>query len=59
MKISIQSFKGVSPRVNPRYLDEGGAQVALNVEAFGQSVKPMKDLSAALTGPFSSMRTTL
>lgn len=51
MKISIQSFKGVSPRVNPRYLDEGGAQVALNVEAFGQSVKPMKDLSAALTGP--------
>lgn len=51
MKISIQSFKGVSPKTNPRYLDDGGAQVALNVEAFGQSVKPMKGLGEALIGP--------
>ena len=50
MKISIQSFKGVSPRTNPRYLDDGGAQIALNVEAFGQSVKPLKGLGA-LSGP--------
>ena len=48
MKISIQSFKGVSPKTNPRYLDNGGAQIALNVEAFGQSVKPMNGLSASL-----------
>ena len=41
MKISIQSFKGVAPRINPRYLPDGGAQVALNVEAFGQSLKPL------------------
>ena len=45
MKISIQSFKGVSPRTNPRYLDNGAAQVALNVEAFGQSLRPLKGLS--------------
>ena len=49
MKISIQSFKGVSPRTNPRYLDDGGAQIALNVEAFGQSVKPLKGLGGQVT----------
>ena len=51
MKISIQSFKGLSPNTNPRYLEDGAAQVALNVEAFGQSLKPMNGLSAALAGP--------
>lgn len=48
MKLSIQAFKGVSPRTNPRHLPDGGAQVALNVEAFGQSVKPIVGPSAAL-----------
>ena len=48
MKISIQSFKGVAPRVNARYLDQGAAQVALNVEAFGQSLKPLRGPSPAL-----------
>lgn len=42
MKISIQSFFGVAPRVAPRYLAEGAAQVAINVEAFGQSLKPLQ-----------------
>ncbi len=51
MKVSIQSFGGVAPKVNPRYLPGSGAQVALNVEAYGQSVKPLKGLSAALSGP--------
>lgn len=54
MKLSIQSFKGVSPRTNPRYLDNGAAQAALNVEAFGQSLKPLRGLSdpvARLTKP--------
>ncbi len=51
MKISIQSFNGVSPRTNPRYLPDGAAQIALNVESVGQSVRPMKGLSAPLVGP--------
>ena len=44
MKLAIQSFKGVAPKINPRYLADGAAQVALNVEALGQSVKPLKGL---------------
>lgn len=48
MKLSFQSFKGVSPRTNPRYLDNGAAQVALNVEAFGQSLRPLKGLGPSL-----------
>jgi len=41
MKFSIQSFKGVAPRVNPRYLPDGMAQVCRNAEAIGWSLKPM------------------
>jgi len=48
MKISIQSFQGIAPKVNPRYLPDGGAQVALNVEATGRSLKPLKGLGAAI-----------
>ena len=48
MKLAIQSFKGVSPKTNPRYLADGAAQIALNVEAFGQSLKPLKGLSSSL-----------
>lgn len=51
MKIDITSFGGISPRTNPRYLPEGGSQVALNVEATGQSLKPLKDRGTALTLP--------
>jgi len=40
MKISIQSFKGVAPRINPRYLPEGVAQTCRNAEAIGWSLKP-------------------
>ena len=47
MKISIQSFKGVAPKIARRYLPEGAAQVAVNVEVFGQSLKPLKGLLAA------------
>ena len=46
MKISIQAFGGVSPRTNPRYLPPTASQVALNVEAYGQSVKPLKGLAS-------------
>ena len=48
MKIGIQSFKGISPKTNPRYLTDGAAQTALNVEALGQSLKPLPGLSAAV-----------
>ena len=41
MKIAVQSFRGVAPKIAPRYLPDGAAQVAINVEAFGQSLKPM------------------
>ena len=49
MKLAIQSFQGIAPKLNPRYLPEGGAQVARNVEALGQSVKPIRGLSTART----------
>lgn len=49
MKIRINEFGGISPKTNPRYLPEGGAQIARNVEAMGQSVKPMRGLGAPLT----------
>lgn len=45
MKLSIQSFLGIAPRVPPRYLPDGGAQIATNVEATGQSVKPLTGMS--------------
>ncbi len=41
MKLSIQSFGGIAPRVNPRYLKDGFAQTALNVDASGQSLRPL------------------
>lgn len=47
MKLAIQSFQGISPKTNPRYLAAGAAQIARNVEAMGQSVKPIRGLAAA------------
>lgn len=48
MKISIQSFKGIAPRINPRYLPDGASQTALNVKAFGQDLRPINNLSATV-----------
>ena len=48
MKIGIQAFNGIAPKVNPRYLADGGAQIALDVEAFGQSLKPLSGPGTAL-----------
>ena len=42
MKIGVQSFKGVAPRLNPRYLPDGMAQECRNAEAIGWSLKPMQ-----------------
>ena len=51
MKIAIQSFQGVAPKIAPRYLPDGAAQVAINVEAFGQSLKPLRGTEAVVGGP--------
>lgn len=48
MMLSIKTFGGVAPKVNPRYLPEGGAQIATDVEAFGQSLKPLSGPGASL-----------
>lgn len=46
MKISINSFKGIAPKIEPRYLPDGAAQVAVNVIAEGQSVRPLRGVGA-------------
>ena len=48
MKIRISEFGGISPKTNPRYLGAGGAQIALNVEAYGESLKPLKGLGTSV-----------
>lgn len=42
MNIAIRSFKGIAPKIEPRYLPDGAAQAAINVEAEGQSVRPLR-----------------
>lgn len=46
MKFAVNSFMGVAPRVAPRYLPPGAAQLAINVEAFGQSLRPLRGTTA-------------
>lgn len=56
MKLSITSFKGISPKILPRYLPDGAAQVAINVVAEGQSVRPMRGTEATgHTVPFQPL----
>ncbi len=50
MKLSISSFKGISPKIEARYLPDGAAQIAINVVAEGQSVRPLRDV-APVTNP--------
>ena len=52
MKIAVQSFLGIAPKVSPRYLPNGAAQIAVDVEAFGQSLKPLRGLGALGTPTF-------
>lgn len=49
MKFAVKTFTGVAPKTNARYLGEGGAQKALNVEAFGQTLKPLRGCSDPVT----------
>ncbi|MBP6581854.1 MAG: hypothetical protein KA204_00030 [Chromatiaceae bacterium] len=62
MKLSVTSFFGVAPKIAPRYLPDGAAQVAVNVGAFGQSLKPLRGLGAlgtptTLTNPTGVLQT--
>ncbi|NCC26594.1 MAG: hypothetical protein EOM22_00200 [Gammaproteobacteria bacterium] len=47
-KVSVSEFSGIAPKIPPRYLKEGYAQTAKNCEAVGNSLKPLKGLSAAI-----------
>lgn len=55
MNIAIRSFKGIAPKIEPRYLPDGAAQVAINVVAEGQSVRPMRGTKS--TGATVSFQT--
>lgn len=57
MKFSVQAFTGVAPKYNSRHLGEGGAQKALNVEAFGQTLKPLRGYSDPVTSVPSGSQT--
>lgn len=57
MKFSVQAFTGVAPKYNARHLGEGGAQKALNVEAFGQTLKPLRGYSDPVTSVPSGSQT--
>lgn len=46
--VRIQSFKGISPKVPARYLQEGGAQTALNCPVFNGSLQPLKDVGTSI-----------
>lgn len=60
MKLAIQSFFGVAPKIAPRYLPDGAAQVAVNVEAFGQSLKPLLGpLAASPAKQFATNTSTI
>lgn len=54
MKLEIKSFGGVVPRRNARLLQANEAQVALNCEARGETVKPIRG-TAAVTAPTFSL----
>jgi hypothetical protein len=45
---NTSEFFGIAPKIPPRYLKDGFAQVAKNCEAIGNSLKPLKGLSAAI-----------
>lgn len=46
MKISLNNFGGVAPRIPPRYLQESQAQIARNCDLRNLSLKPLAGLGA-------------
>ena len=51
MKLEIKAFGGVAPKQNPRLLPADGAQIAVNCEAVGGTVKPIRG-TQAVTNPY-------
>lgn len=49
MKLAVGKFLGIAPKIPPRFLPNEMAQVAIDVEASGTSVKPLRNPSAAHT----------
>jgi hypothetical protein len=47
-KFNVSEFFGIAPKIPPRYLKEGFAQTAINCEAIGNSLKPLKGLGATI-----------
>ena len=58
-KVSTSSFFGVAPKIPPRYLKDGYAQIAKNCEAAGNSLKPLKGLGASVATLATSATKTL
>ena len=48
-KFSVSEFFGIAPKIPPRYLKEGFAQIANNCEAIGNSLKPLKGVGPMVT----------
>lgn len=58
-KVSTSSFFGVAPKIQPRYLKDGYAQIAKNCEAAGNSLKPLKGLGASVATLATSATKTI
>jgi len=46
--LKISSFGGIAPKVPPRYLQDGQAQVALNCPVFNGSLQPLSGIGSAV-----------
>ena len=57
MKLSVPRFKGVAPKIPPRFLSDDMAQVAENVEATGTSVKPLLGLGPTIAQMVAGAKT--
>ncbi|NVZ08027.1 hypothetical protein HW932_01975 [Allochromatium humboldtianum] len=57
MKLSTPRFKGVAPKIPPRFLPEDMAQVAEDVEAAGTSLKPLRALGPAVASAIAGAKT--
>ena len=53
MKLEIKAFGGVAPKQNPRLLPAEGAQIALNCEAVGGTVRPLRGTQAVASPVFA------
>lgn len=55
MNIAIRSFKGIAPKIEPRYLPDGAAQIAVNVVAEGQALRPLRAPGSLDNPPYNAI----